>query len=453
MSAMRVKALVVSICSAAAIVMLGVPAEANNMVTVGNGTITGCLTTAVTVDVDNLMDTNAFDAEIDFDPNVVSVSSCVGNSLISLCNPACNVPSPGVLKLVFACGATPVNGGGTMFTITFQGLTNGSSALNINNVVCSLAMNLPCCDFDDVACAAAADGMVTVGGCPTPTATNTPTDTPTLSPTSTPTDTSTPTSTPTGTPTRTPSNTPTDTATRTPSNTPTETGTPTNTPTITDTPTVTPTRTPSNTPTETGTPTNTPTITDTPTQTPTSPPTDTPTVTPTRTNTPTASNTPTVTETPTQTATSPPTNTPTTTNTPSPTSTPTPMPPEITGGAVAGSTTVTGRAIPNATPGNNCITVFDCGTDGICSTSDTPIGTGSVNAQGVYVVTVSPPLAAGERIFARDTCNDLNGPPVVVGAGTVAPVMSMTMVIVLAFALGAVGLLAVGRMRMTQGRG
>jgi hypothetical protein len=129
------------------------------------------------------------------------------------------------------------------------------------------------------------------------------------------------------------------------------------------------------------------------------------------------------------------------------------MPPIITGGAVAGSNTVTGSAIPNATPGNNCITIFDCGTDGVCSTSDTPIGTGSVNAQGLYIVTVSPPLVTGERIFARDTCNGLDGPPIIVGVGAVAPVMSLPMVVVLAFALGGIGFLALTRVRRVQRHG
>lgn len=101
-----------------------------------------------------------------------------------------------------------------------------------------------------------------------------------------------------------------------------------------------------------------------------------------------------------------------------------------------------GRAIPNPTP-NTCITIYDCGADG-CSTSDTPIGTGSVDALGNFNVTVAPPLQAGQRIFAYDSCNDLPGQPVTVGAVTPVPALSLPMIGVLA---GLLGLLALRRAR------
>ncbi len=125
------------------------------------------------------------------------------------------------------------------------------------------------------------------------------------------------------------------------------------------------------------------------------------------------------------------------------------MAPVITSGVGTGSTIVSGEAIPNATPGNNCITIFHCAGSGPCpgSGNDVAIGTGSVNGVGVFVVTVSPALVAGERIFARDTCNSLNGPAAVAISPEAAPLMSTTMIGLLALTLSAVGLLSVTRGR------
>lgn len=237
---------------------------------------------------------------------------------------------------------------------------------------------------------------------PSPTPTITPTVTPTL--------------TPTLTPSITPTETPTQTSTLTPSLTPTvtETSTPTNTPTIT------PTLSPSNTPTETGTPTITPTPSVTPTVTQTRTPTDTPTVTPTRTPTNTATITPTR----------------------------TPMAPVISGGATAGSTQVSGSGIPN---GPNCIQIFDCGPNGTCGDGDDVLlGTGSTNSFGNFSITVAPALIADHKIFARDTCNSLDGPVTFVAVPVIAPLLSPTMVLLLAVTLGLVGLLRVGRMRWSE---
>jgi hypothetical protein len=223
----------------------------------------------------------------------------------------------------------------------------------------------------------------------------------------------------------------TETPTETPTDTPTAVG-PTNTPTETPTtgPTETPTETPTTGPTET--PTDTPTITQTPTDTPTPAPTETPT------------------ETPTQTATGSPTQTPTITVTPTITATPTPMPPAITGGAEVGSSTVSGQGVPNMTPDNNCITIFDCGADRICGNGDDiPIGTGSLDSTGHFIVPISPPLEFGQRIFARDTCNDLDGPPITI-VGGVAPMLSDATILVLIAVLSSLGLLTLRRRLRTR---
>jgi len=347
---------------------------------------------------------------------------------------------------------------------------------------------------------------------PTNTPTNTPTvtDTPTETPTSTPTDTPTITPTPTETPTETPTNTPTDTPTATDTPTETPTQTPTNTPTETPTPTDTPTETPTSTPTETATPTDTPT--ETPTLTPTVTPTNTetqtpsptpgaddccqcnglgstcgppiagacgtgpsgtpcvpvfqaacqmnglcatftptPTITPTFTSTSTPTNTPTITPTSTPTAT--PTDTGTPTNTPTQTATPTLMPPEITGGAVGGSTSVQGMGVPNPNPGNNCIRIFKCVTpNGPCpGPNDMLIGQGSVDAQGKFFIGVSPPLVAGDKIYAFDVCNTLTGPVVtVVAPGQTVPLLSPPTLLGMALILTLVGIYGMIRMRQSS---
>ena len=206
--------------------------------------------------------------------------------------------------------------------------------------------------------------------------------------------------------------------TATPTETPTVTATPTETPTATATPTETPTATatPTETPTTTATPTETPTTTATPTETPTA--TATPTETPTATTTPTTTNT----ETP----------------TPTGTETPTPGIPLITT-AQAGSTIVHGVSDPNATPGNNCITIFSCGVDTICGNGDDVLlGTGSVDASGRFVVTVRR-LQLGERIYPLDTCTNRMGGAFTVGPLAAVPLLGPLAVLLLIASLGLLG--------------
>ena len=297
---------------------------------------------------------------------------------------------------------------------------------------------------------------------PTDTPTVTPTDTPTATPTDTPTvtPTSTPTDTPTVTPTDTPTATPTDTPTITPTSTPTDT--PTVTPTITDTPTPTSTATNTSTPTPTvtNTPTPTPTVTNTPTATPTVTSTRTPTQTATVTNTPTMTATPTVTNTPTSTATATPTRTPTNTptvtptatptNTPTITPTPTPKAPIITGGAVGGSTIITGSGLGEAGCTPTPILVFDCGPDRICHNGDDvslAIVSVSVN-NGNFTIVLVTPLVPGHAIYVTDGCTDpLLSLPVIVQPQTEVPLMSRDALIALTAALGLIGLLGLARLR------
>jgi len=179
------------------------------------------------------------------------------------------------------------------------------------------------------------------------------------------------------------------------------------------------TATPTETPTDTATPTETPTDTATPTETPTA--------------------TATATETPTDTAT--PTETPTATATPTPTGTETPTPgiPLITT-AQGGSTTASGVSDPNATPGNNCITIFSCGVDTICGNGDDlPLGTGSVDASGRFVVTVSR-LQLGERIYPLDTCTNRMGGAFTVGPLAAVPLLGPMTVLLLIASLSLLGL-------------
>ena len=68
------------------------------------------------------------------------------------------------------------------------------------------------------------------------------------------------------------------------------------------------------------------------------------------------------------------------------------------------------------------------------------IGTGSTDATGHFTMPVAPPLYLGDRIFARDVCNNVDGPVITVQGGRVVPAMSVTMTAVLATVLAAVGL-------------
>ncbi len=263
----------------------------------------------------------------------------------------------------------------------------------------------------------------------TPTATGTVTETPTHTGTATATATHTGTATATRTATGTVTDTPSATVTAT--DTPTSTGTVTATATHTGTTTATPTATftVTSTPTSTGTTTAIASSTGTVTSTPTATGVNTATITATGTNTATATATATVTATRTSTATgtvtATATATPTATVTVTTTPTSTPRPPMITGGNVAGSNHVIGTSAAGC-PGMNIIRIFDCGPGQppVCyDGDDVLIGTGSKRPDGSFDVAVSPPLRAGERVYAVDYCfgTPLIGPSALVTAIAPAP--------------------------------
>jgi hypothetical protein len=342
-------------------------------------------TTMVAIHIDDATNVEGFTFGLTFDPTVaqptgVMITSFTQSNCPAL-NPNCcssqvNVTPAGELCVAIACSNAP-SGAGDLVDVTFTGQANGGTQLTFGPSNCAASPPNGCSltgSAGNPACNPVG-GSIQVG--PTPTPTTTPPNTPTN--TATGTNTPTATNTPTGTPTHTATVTPTSTNTFTPSSTmtPSSTLTPSHTATVT----------------QTGTPTNTPTNTPPASSTPTN----------TATGTPTSTNTPTKTPsgTPTQTVTNTPTSTPT----------PTPMPPRIIGVPQAGGTTVNGQAIPNSTPGNNCITIFDCGTSS-CGGSNTPIGTGSVDAAGNFTVNVTP-LVGNNLLIAVDTCNgNLQSAPV-----------------------------------------
>jgi hypothetical protein len=250
-------------------------------------------TTVVNLTVGAFTNLEAAAFNITFDPNIVVIPAPAANSVqlgpaASGCgNLTPNINVAGRLTVTFAC-ITPVNGSGTLLTITFQGVANGVSPLTFTTSDdvpngCQFNEGTPSCEPDN--------GQITVGPQqPTSTVTNTPAST--------------------------------NTATSTPvPATATATGTVTSTVTATHTNTIGPSPTPS----------HTGTVTNTPSPTSTSAPTNTPT------QTVTASATGTVTQTATASATF--------------TATPVPSP-RITSGAVGGSTRVFGIGAPNiAAPG------------------------------------------------------------------------------------------------------
>src|ERR1700687_5818714 len=139
--------------------------------------------------------------------------------------------------------------------------------------------------------------------------------------------------------------------------------------------------------------------------------------------------------------------------TPTPTPTATPKVPLITMGQ-AGSSTVMGFGLPNET---DCIQIFDCGPDHICGgpgdTDDILLNPtpGSTDASGKFTITLNAPLRCREELFARDICQTppVDGPAFVVFCIPAVPLLSPSMLLVLAGALTLVGLLALARMRLT----
>ena len=218
--------------------------------------------------------------------DVMNVANVQRGPLTQNCDSAIiNISDPGRLTITAACFSTPINGSGTLFSITFTGTGNGVTPLTFSTLVvmdeilipngCLLNEGTPTCE--------PMNGQLTVGQVgPTGTATASTTRTATSTVPAVGTATNTPIS--TATRTNTP---PVSTATNTAAPgtatntvalaTATSSATRTNTPTVTDTPTTGPSPTPSDTttPVATGTITQTPSTTGTFTNTPTPEPTGT----------------------------------------------------------------------------------------------------------------------------------------------------------------------------------
>ena len=117
---------------------------------------------------------------------------------------------------------------------------------------------------------------------------------------------------------------------------------------------------------------------------------------------------------------------------------------------------MTGRGAPNEAP--TCIKIYDCGLDKICYQAPGPddnlIGQGGTNSSGVFTITLTRPLVAGEEIYALDTCEGVPpgqlGPIIIVVRPAPAPVMSPAMIVVLAASLSLVGLLGLSRLRLNK---
>jgi hypothetical protein len=182
-----------------------------------------------------------------------------------------NISEPGRLTITAACFSTPINGSGTLFSITFTGTGIGVTPLTFSTLMVNDEVLIPngCLLNEGDPTCEPMNGQLTVGE---------------VGPTST------------ASATRTSTATPISTATRTNTvalATATNTATQTTTPTVTDTPTIGPSPTASNTttPVNTGTVTQTPSITGTFTDTPTGEPTATITATRTVTSTGTVTRT------------------------------------------------------------------------------------------------------------------------------------------------------------------
>ena len=109
---------------------------------------------------------------------------------------------------------------------------------------------------------------------------------------------------------------------------------------------------------------------------------------------------------------------------------------------------MSGTGKPNE---SDCIEIIDCGPDGICGNADDVVlATGGTDGAGNFLITVLPPLVGGHKIFPKDICNGLTGPPVIVSLPVAAPALSPVMILLLAAALAITGL---ARIRSTRRRG
>ena len=346
--------------------------------------------TSVNMTIGSVSNLEAVAVSFTYDSTIVSVPAggvtVPAGSLISTCSsPVINIDNasmPGRVTITLAC-VTAVSGSGTLFSVAFHGVANGTSPLEFSPTAevlngCQLNEGTPTCEPSPNS---TSPGQIVVGPV---VATSTATATGASTATRTATAVATATRTATATATLVATSTTTVTATNTV--TPVSTATRTNTPTVTDTPTTGPSATPS----QTSTASSTATVTLTPSTT------STPSTSPTATNTPPPSATATTTLTPTTTATF--------------TATPVPQP-VIVSGAVGGSTRVFGHGAANLASG---------GIEIIAVNGNQVIGSGGTNGTGAFFdgalgIGLTRALVAGEQIFAVDTVNSVTGPTVTVG--------------------------------------
>jgi hypothetical protein len=132
---------------------------------------------------------------------------------------------------------------------------------------------------------------------------------------------------------------------------------------------------------------------------------------------------------------------------------------EAGSGLYPGSTRVFGMGMPNAVPGNSCIAIYAVGPNGRLdnppgSGDDQLLGTGGINASGLFVdamgnpgIAVAPSLRLGERLIAVDVCQGLIGPLATVSNRTLAPTASP---LALALLAGLLTILGVWRLRVRR---
>jgi hypothetical protein len=286
-------ALLLTLSSAADAVMITLVPSSATINAVGG-------TTVVNINTAQLSNVESFGFNLTYSAAVASVSMVQQGALTQGCNFVQVTNLPGRLTILTPCADVPVSGSGTLFSITFNGVANGSTDISFSTLIVEGMVRIPngCLLNEGSPTCEPVNGSLTVGSvAPTATASRTATRTNT------------------GTPTRTS----TFTATRTNTATPTRTRTSTNTPTgVFNTPTATNTALPG---TATASATSTVAATNTATRSATGTVTDTPTTgpSPTATNTALAPATATATLTPSTTLT--PSNTVPATNTLTPAST------------------------------------------------------------------------------------------------------------------------------------
>jgi len=108
--------------------------------------------------------------------------------------------------------------------------------------------------------------------------------------------------------------------------------------------------------------------------------------------------------------------------------------------------------MPNLNP--NCVQVYDCGPDRICTGSgdDILLGTTGTDGNGRFCVTSTELLRCRELVFAIDTCSQppLLGEPYALDCEAPVPVMSTSMLAMLAGLLSIVGLYGMLQLRRAR---